>query len=289
MSKEIFKRAMAGEAGGRIAAEVVCALGSESAAAVETLMLQLMSEAQKLAMPAVSGFSVGAVAQGMSGALYFGANFEFADCPIDQTLHAEQAAVVNALNAAETGIRRLAVSAAPCGYCRQFLFELSSADELLILLEGLAPTRLTDYLPQAFGPGDLGVTARLMTPQNHPLSIAEQDAGYTPSAGAKAALAAARSCYAPYTEAFAGAAITARDGAIYRGSYVENAAFNPSIPPMQAAVILARLAGCTPDRFSEACVAQRSDAKIDHLKTAAIVLASLAPDLPIQHLPLTHG
>ena len=40
-------------------------------------MVDLLPTAQALARPAISGFRVGAIAHGLSGALYFGANLEF--------------------------------------------------------------------------------------------------------------------------------------------------------------------------------------------------------------------
>ena len=63
----------------------------------------------------------------MSGNLYFGANYEFPGQALSFTVHAEQAATMHAISFGETGIDLLAVSAAPCGYCRQFLNELTTA------------------------------------------------------------------------------------------------------------------------------------------------------------------
>ena len=50
------------------------------------------------------------------------------------------------------------------------------------------------------------------------------------------ALEAARRSYAPYSGCAAGVALETRDGRQFRGSYAENAAFNPSFPPLQAAL-----------------------------------------------------
>ncbi len=44
---------------------------------------------------------------------------------------------------------------APCGRCRQLLFEFGGGDLLVDAGEGAAPHRLADLLPGAFGPDDL--------------------------------------------------------------------------------------------------------------------------------------
>ena len=69
----------------------------------------------------------------------------------------------------------LAVSAAPCGYCRQFLNELTTASTLQIILPDTPTTLLTALLPDAFGPTDLGVTAALMSPQSHGMTLDAPD------------------------------------------------------------------------------------------------------------------
>ncbi len=68
-----------------------------------------------------------AVGIGLSGAVYLGVNLEFANVPLSNSVHAEQFLLVNALHHGEAGIRMLAVSAAPCGHCRQFYSELACA------------------------------------------------------------------------------------------------------------------------------------------------------------------
>ena len=79
-------------------------------------MLERLAEAQSYARPAVSGYRVGAVVRGTSGALYLGANIEFPGEGLGQTVHAEQAALSNAFMHDEPGIEAIAVSAAPCGH-----------------------------------------------------------------------------------------------------------------------------------------------------------------------------
>jgi len=134
-------------------------------------MLDLIAEAKRFAIPPISNFFVGAVARGTSGKIYLGANFEFPGEALSFCVHAEQAAVVQAMAGGETGIDMIAVSAAPCGYCRQFLYELTTASTLRVQIPGREPALLSELLPAAFGPSDLGVTAALMSPQSNGLTL----------------------------------------------------------------------------------------------------------------------
>ena len=225
--------------GGVIGAAEVAQFLSSSGMTIDQLMLALIPEAQKFALPAISNFFVGAVALGSSGSLYFGANYEFVGQALSFTVHGEQAATAHAISCGETGMQKLAVSAAPCGYCRQFLYELTTASTLQILLPNTPPALLTDLIPDAFGPGDLGVTAALMSPQSH---------GMTLSSGAgdpvvQAALKAANTSYAPYTFDYSGVALKTMDGGIFTGSVAEDAAFNPSMSPFEAAVVSLVISG----------------------------------------------
>lgn len=68
---------------------------------------------------------------GASGRLYVGVNLEFARLPLNNSVHAEQFLVVNALHHGEQAIEKMAVSAAPCGHCRQFYSELCCAVRIL--------------------------------------------------------------------------------------------------------------------------------------------------------------
>ena len=218
------------------------AMGSD----VYQLMLALLPLVAESARPAISHYKVGAVAMGLAGNLYFGMNMEFLGKSLIYTVHAEQAAVVNAWLNQETGLTALAVSAAPCGYCRQFLWELATAGKLKIYLPGKSPRMLADYLPDAFGPGDLGVTGGLLSPQNNHLVLDQPSEDPV----ILAALQAANRSYAPYTSlvnpnrgkaCYAGVALATADRRLFTGSYGENAAYNPAILPMQAALVAMNL------------------------------------------------
>jgi len=223
-------------AGGYVPAAVVERIVA-SGVPLEQLMLALIPRAKTFAIPMISNFFVGAVAHGVSGNLYFGANYEFPGQALSFTVHGEQAATMHAISFNETGIDLLAVSAAPCGYCRQFLNELTSASTLQIILPNAPATPLTSLLPNAFGPIDLGVTAALMSPQSHGMTLD------SPDDLTNAALKAANASYAPYSASYAGVALKTSDGSIYTGGVAENAAFNPSMSPLEAAIVALTING----------------------------------------------
>lgn len=216
---------------GVVSAAAAAALAAQSGITAGQLALDLVAFAQTYAVVPISDFPVGAVGIGPSGNLYYGANLEVAGQALSFTVHAEQACIANAWMNGEEGLDVLAISAAPCGYCRQFLYELVDAATLQIALPGQPARPLTAFLPDPFGPRDLGVEGGLMQPQANGLAVA----GALNAVG-QAALAAANASYSPYTRTFAGVALATDSGVICTGRYAENAAYNPSMSPMAAAL-----------------------------------------------------
>lgn len=224
---------------------------------LDDLMMRLLPLAQQYAVVPVSHYQVGAVAAGTdlqaSGArsLYLGANFEFNDAALSSSIHAEQCAINNAWLNGQPGVSVLAVSAAPCGYCRQFINELVSAQSLTVLLPkalyNVASRPFTSLLPDAFGPKDLGIDGGLMNPAlgQHDLSINGAIAPGLSATLAAAALDAANASYAPYltdkAHAYAGVAVLLDDGEVFAGRHAVNAAHNPSLSPLQSALAFMNL------------------------------------------------
>jgi len=240
-------------------------------------MLERLAEAESYARPAVSGYRVGAVVRGTSGAVYLGANIEFAGENLAQTVHAEQAALSNAFMHDEPSIEAIAVSAAPCGHCRQFLFEFAGGRDIEILVPGQPAITLSVLLPRPFGPRDLNVTGG-------PLSrtkIAMQNI----ESVAQAARYAAANAYAPYTNSPSGVAIRSRRGNVYRGSYIENAAFNPSLPPLQVALAAMAMAKEDFSDIAEVALAEAANNSISQLNATKSVLAVIAPRAEFRLLP----
>jgi cytidine deaminase len=205
----------------------------------EALMLGLLPLARSFAVVPTSGYRVGAVAEGESGALYLGANFESKRLPLGFTLHAEQSAIAQAHSAGETALLRMAITAAPCGHCRQFFNELTRSDDLEIVLvvDGEPRVRKLKYLlPASFGPRDLGVEGALLAHGLWPLRLPSG----SHSDLVRAALGAAAMSYSPYTRCPSGVALRTSQGTSILGSYAESAAYNPSLSPLLAALCKAR-------------------------------------------------
>jgi cytidine deaminase len=256
---------------------------------IEQLMLAILPWATSYAEPPISEFQVGAIAQGTTTkALYFGANMEFVGEALSFTVHAEQAATTNAWINGEEGLSYLAVSEAPCGYCRQFLYEITTAASLMV---GLAPTEekpvrpatpLTSLLPEAFGPKDLKIEASLMSPANHGLTLDEA----SPDPLVKLALAAANACYAPYTKpnSYAGVSVQTASGRVYPGRLAENAAYNPSMSPLESALVmwnLARPRSEPVDPIRRVVLVQADGAPADQRAATEAVVASLERSGPV--------
>jgi cytidine deaminase len=236
---------------------------------IPQLMTLLLPNAAAYAKPPVSNFHVGCVSRGRSGNLYFGTNLEFAGEALSFTVHAEQSSVANAWMHGEAGIDLIAVTAAPCGYCRQFLNELITADSLTIAIPNETRS-LRELLPSAFGPRDLGIDGGLMQPEEHALSVDATDALTL------AALAAARRSYAPYSKSYAGVAVRTSDGTIASGAYAENAAFNPSMSPLEVALSQLNLAGSAFGTIEDAVLVSVDDLHTSATKTVLAAVCGAA-------------
>lgn len=94
----------------------------------------------------------------------------------------------------ELGISDITINFSPCGHCRQFMNELTTAKELKVQLPQRDEMSLQEYLPDSFGPADLGVTTGLMTKLDHKYTTEET----TPIV--VEALAALNRSHAPYTK-----------------------------------------------------------------------------------------
>ena len=212
----------------------------------EELMVRLLPLAGVFAQAPISGFKVGAVAlahgpnQDRPAGLFLGANLEFTSGSLCQTIHAEQAAAANAWHQGARHLTLLATSEPPCGFCRQFLQEFDSRDGIRLIIgpkgtRALERVRLKDLLPQAFGPADLGNQYNAATSQPKDLSLDLETS--PPDSLTALALEAAQASYAPYSGNLAGCALETEQGRVFSGSYLESAAFNPSLSPLQAALI----------------------------------------------------
>ncbi len=261
------------------ASEVESILAAEHMA-VDDLMLHMLSVAQVYSYSPLSHYRVGAVLRGTSGSLYLGTNIEVPGQTLGLAVHGEQCALTNAFMQDDKGVTSIAITAAPCGHCRQFLNELPNGGELKVIVKGSRPTRLASLLPESFGPNNLGVSERLFSGKKLALELPTEASDELSSA----ALEAASRSYAPYTKAYSGIALQSATKNVYRGSYLENAAYNPSLPPLQAALAGLIMSGEEPANVSAVALVELESAPISQQSVTRAVLGAIAPGASLQCL-----
>ena len=280
------------DAGGMLAPEHCLAVMESLNISAENLMLRLLPIARLYSATEISNFKVGAVAKaGMSKnaneiALFLGANIEFPAQALTQTIHAEQSAVINAWLQGAEQIDAIAVTAAPCGHCRQFLYELEGSHKLTVILQNpglgeVAEYKLTDLLPQAFGPHQLGMKTGLMAPADQQPDLTLQSSSNDPFV--LEAMAAAKKSYAPYSKNYAGCAIQTANDKMYTGRYAENAAFNPSLSPLHSAIIRLTMDNLDSDiKITRAVLVERPTS-ISQRAVCKLLLQTVAPGVNLEY------
>jgi cytidine deaminase len=143
---------------------------------------------------------------------------------------------------------------------------------------------LSDLLPEAFCPLDLGNKSGLMSP-------AAPDRKLRLKAAAKdrtiaEALSAAQKSYAPYTKNFAGCALLTQTGEIYSGRYAESAAFNPSLTALQSAVLCMNMAALEQQPAIQRVVLVEKATVVNQRKITELLLESLAPGVSLEYYEL---
>jgi cytidine deaminase len=141
-------------------------LEAELALSTPALLRLCVGVVEKWSRCAISGFQVGVAGlASASGDVYFGVNLEFDAVPLSCTVHAEQFLVTNLFFGRARGLDMLALKYPPCGHCRQFLAETVGTDVVIRLSRGedlQVEARLSELLPSAFTPKDLGVQVGLL-------------------------------------------------------------------------------------------------------------------------------
>ena len=98
------------------------------------------------------------------------------------------------------------------------------------------------------------------------------------------ALSAAEKSYAPYTHNFAGCALETQSGEIYRGRYVESAAYNPSLPPLQSAILCMNMAALEEQQSIQRAVLVEKPTLVHLRKVTELLLESWAPGIELEYL-----
>ena len=244
------------------------------------LRIALLPLAASYSISPISEFCVGAIARGLSGKLYFGANIEFNNVPLGQSVHAEQSSISHAWMKGELGIQDITINYSPCGHCRQFMNELSTADSLMVQLPAQDEKSLQTYLPESFGPKDLNVDRRLMdsNPLTHVMTSDDELINK--------AIQALNISHAPYSGNYCGVAIKLNDNSLYCGAYAENAAFNPSLPALQVALIQMQMASKDFSTIAAIALVELKSGKISHQASTQSVLDALELDITLNYLEI---
>ena len=278
--------------GGMLSVENCLSVMVSMKISAEVLLQRLLPMAKLYCATTISDFQVGAVAKARMSdnaseiALFLGANIEFPAQALTQTIHAEQSAIINAWLQGATQIDAIAVTATPCGYCRQFLYELEGSQNLKVILHNqiggkTTQHNLSDLLPAAFGPHELGSATGLMASPAQEADLNLQSSSNDPYV--LEAMAAAKKSYAPYSQNFAGCAIKTVDGKMYAGRYAENAAFNPSLSALHTAIIsMAMDQPGSENSISRAVLVERPTA-ISQRAVCELLLQTVAPNVDLEY------
>ena len=128
--------------------------------AVPDALLKSASLARENAYAPYSKFAVGAAVEAGSGKIYSGCNVENAAYGL--TNCAERTAIFNAVSCGEDHLVRILVLAdtaepiAPCGACRQVMWEFNIQEVILCNMAGSYKVfELSELLPYAFGSEDM--------------------------------------------------------------------------------------------------------------------------------------
>jgi len=227
---------------------------------VYAVLLCVAQAAQRLARRVpISKFPVGAAVLSADGAVFFGTNSEV-EGSLTTAIHAEQSAIHAAFVNGCTAIKALAASYPPCGYCRQFMNEMTKAqEELQIVIPDETAARpylihqLSFLLPLSYSPAHLGnAFGMLSMPPWTPSSPELKDPIIS-----KPLLQALCCSYAPYTRVPAAVQLNFAHAAPALGVYMENVAYNPSVSPFFAALNYANLCGRDPREIREVLLVQR--------------------------------
>lgn len=278
--------------GGQLSSKTCSKLIDLLGVSLEALMIRILPLAKAFSVVPISNFHVGAVALAGENALdgemnlFLGANMEFEHLALNMSIHAEQAVVMNAWHHGAGIVKLLATSETPCGHCRQFLKELyGSTDMRLLKPDGdeneYHSSRLSDMLPGAFSPTELGNNSGFMAPPPTIRKLGLLHPSEDPVI--QAALLAAETAYAPYTGNFAGSALQTPQGAIVSGSYVESVAYNPSISPLHSTLLRLNLMKIEEGLFFDRLVLVEKPTRICQKDTLEMLVRSLAPHIELEY------
>jgi cytidine deaminase len=97
---------------------------------------------------------------------------------------------------------------------------------------------------------------------------------------------AACGAYSPFSRSPSGVALLTATGRVFSGSYIENAAFNPSLPPLETALAGYFAAGRNAGKIQRAVLVEGEKRGINQLRTTRSAVAVLAPGVQLESVAL---
>jgi cytidine deaminase len=277
------ERSLAENMGGVLPAKAASAICAAHGINADELLLLSLGAAQRFAHPSISEFYVGAVGrEAGTGNLVFGGNLEFTGAHIGNTVHGEGFVFTRAFSRG-TAIQTLAIGEAhPCAHCRQYLSEFAAAQNLVLIDPLGHRLRMADLYPWPFDPDYLGETGIVAGAVPHPqLELRPHD---LPARVAAALTRLGQRSYTPYGKAPAAMVFILKDGALIGGGAIESVSFNPTISPIQAAMVDLFAHGYAAGDIGDAIIATKHGAQVDYILHTVDALAVIAPGVALRML-----
>ena len=241
----------------------------------------------------ISHFSAGAIVVGEKGDLYLGTNVEFPGYDLNNSIHAEQFAISNALLSGETKMQSMVTSPFPCGHCRQFIRECNITDNFNVVVanketrEVIFNSVLADLLPFSFSPKDLNANQYVLESNQINFSSINEDIinDEEVQKSVKVAQDHLKRSHAPYTKVYASVVIhttSEQYGTLHHpGVYLENAAFNPSLSPFQCAITSLVRSGEQMKSIDYVVCLQAASSSVSFHENIKQLLSSISPRAPV--------
>lgn len=262
-----------------LAAEVTILRQSFGLGSVEELMLLALGPARGIARPPISKFLVGAVGlERETGNLILGGNVEFPGTHLGFTIHGEGFVFTRAASRGTT-VETIALGEAhPCAHCRQYISEFAGSRELTLIDPLGHRLSMAQLYPWPFDPDYLGERGAIAGARDAALRLAAND---WPPTIADRLLDAGRRAHAPYSRCPGAVVLALGDGQLVSGFSVESVAFNPTMGPLQAAMINLLAHGYEASDIAEATLGTRLGGNVDYALSVAELLGRLAPAAPL--------
>ena len=189
----------------------------------------------------------------------------------------------------------LVVNELPCGHCRQFIAEMEGGLDMAVVVPSKGVNvPAGSLLPYAFTPDQIqGQPTQYMFSGGVADGLRpEGGARWGADAAARAALGAARRSYCPYSGCPSGVAVRLSCGSVVSGSYLESAAYNPSLPPLQSAFVNVIVAGKGPighyedewKEIEEVVLVEMRDVAVKQEDVTRAALSAVAPTATLRVL-----